>query len=212
MPRDYWDRWLTHSAEEKRKIDSFFLKEILSRGVSTILDVGSGQGRSIVSLARLGFRVTCIDYSVEAIRILREVSKESTTKHMNIVRADILSLPFRSGSFGAITSLNVMNFFLEDSQRKQVFEEMIRVLKPKGVVLVVVLSTEDHGTEIGESLGDGNYWLPEGICVHYYTLPEVRTMLQGLVIHRLKCFQSLDKSHDEPHTHSLIYALASNGL
>lgn len=209
MSRDYWDRWLDHCKDGETTIDPFFLKEVLQRGISTILDIGSGHGKKIESLAKLGFRVSCVDYSREATHILKNVSKNPSIRHMNVIRANLLSLPFRFESFGAVTSYNVMNFFLEESQRKKAFEEMIRVLKSGGIMLIVAMSSEDRGIKSGKPLGSRNYRLPGGICLHYYIRPEIEIMLKDMNVHRLTCFQTEDRSHDEPHIHSLIYALAS---
>lgn len=210
MSREFWNHWQDRLTESRIRIDSFFLKEMLQRSISTVLDIGSGSGKKIETLARLGFRITCVDYSVEASHVLHRLSQDPLIKHLNVVCADILSLPFHSSSFGAVTSFNVMNFFLNEPERRRVFKETLRVLRPGGIMLIVVMSSEDEGAKVGKSLGNRNFHLPEGICLHYFTPSEMEELLEGMTIVRFNCFESIDRTHDTPHTHSLIYVLASN--
>jgi len=208
MSREYWDNWLTRKTDYKIRVDTSFLKEMLQRGLSTVLDIGSGRGGFIKGLGKLGFRITCVDYSLQAVEYLRDVKQDPSIAHLDVVCADILSLPFHCESFGAVTSVCVMNFFLRESERENAFKEVLRVVKPGGLVFCVVMSHEDEGAKQGEQLGNRNVRLPDGICLHYYTPSEIEGLLQGR-IHEIETLHKVDTSHDTLHSHAFIRVLAS---
>ena len=210
MSREFWDQWLTDTKGTERKIDVPFLKEILQRAISTVLDVGSGRGSGVRTLAELGFSVTSVDSSLKAVHYLRQISQDSFIKSWNVVCADLLSLPFRDSSFGAVTSFNVMNFFIDESERERAFAELLRVVTPGGIILVIVLSAEDMGAKRGKPLGNGNVQLKSGMCLHHFTPTELEKMLKNTNIIELNCFQQKDTFHDPPHTHAFVRALASH--
>ena len=208
MSREYWDQWLTRRREIVR-LDMLFLKELLQRGISTLLDVGSGRGGGVKELAVLGFRITCVDSSLQSIHYLRQVSQDDEIKYMNVVCADLLSLPFHDDSFGACSSMNVMNFFTDEAERERAFAEMFRVLTPGGVALFVVISDRDEGAKNGIPLGGGNFQLSDGMCLHYYTASELERILERMNILQLDHFEKVDTTHDVPHIHRGIRVLAS---
>lgn len=207
MSRKYWDQWLTRTSQEG-KLDKYFLKELLQRNIITVLDLGSGRGNSIRKLAQLGFRVTCVDFSLQAVEYLHNIAQEPSVPCMNVVCADLLSLPFCDNAFGAVSSVNVMNFFTNESQRIRVIEEAFRVVKPGGVIFFSVISSEDEGTKIGESLGSGNFRLPDGVCLHYFTPSEIKALFKDSTIQEVTSFQREDTTHDVPHVHSFIRVIA----
>lgn len=209
MSRQYWDRWQSHVREKAPASDMPFLKELLQRGITTVLDVGSGSGISSKGMAFLGFRVTCVDYSLEAVRRLQHLAQDHDLPHLNVVCADLLWLPFRDESFGAVTASMVMNFFTDERERERAFKEVFRVLKPGGVVLLVVLSCDDEGAKTGVSLGNGNVELPDGIRLHYFTPKELEALVGDMTIREIACFQEEDTVHHTPHTHDLIRLLVS---
>ena len=75
--------------------------------------------------------------------------------------------------------------------------------------MAVVLSTEDEGSERGNPLGGGNFQLPDGKCLHYYSLSELEGLVDILCIHEVEQFHVEDTVHDVPHTHGFIRVLGS---
>lgn len=97
-----------------------------------ILDVGCGTGRGVSFLAGEGYKVTGLDYTMDMLKLCRE--KVDDTLFMNLVRGDSGSLPFSEDSFDCIISLNFLHLFLNEVQ-KDFIDEMVRVLKPNGVLI-----------------------------------------------------------------------------
>lgn len=204
---EYWDRWLATVSGEKTRLDVPFIKELLQRNITNILDVGSGRGQRIKKLAQLGFRITCVDSSLQAAYYIQKVAQHPSI-NLNIICADMRELPFRDSTFGAAISYNVLNFFVDESEREKAIKEVQRVVTPGGVVLFFVISVEDEGAQKGIDLGNQNVQLPDGMCLHYFTCHEVESVLKSVTIHEITQFTKKDTTHDTPHIHAFIRVLA----
>jgi demethylmenaquinone methyltransferase/2-methoxy-6-polyprenyl-1,4-benzoquinol methylase len=97
-----------------------------------ILDLAAGTGTSSVALTHTGARVVAVDFSEGMIA-------EGRRKHGNIefVQADIERLPFGDDEFDAVT----ISFGLRNvNDPKQALDEMYRVLKPGGRLVICEFS------------------------------------------------------------------------
>jgi SAM-dependent methyltransferase len=102
------------------------------------LDVGTGKGRFVVALARHVSKLTTVDISAEEQRFARlEAAYGGIADRIEFVLADARKLPWRAGTFDAVTSWNVFHH-LDDPAR--VFTEMLRVLKPGGKLVLADFS------------------------------------------------------------------------
>lgn len=95
---------------------------------AALLDLGCGTGRSARLLADRGYRVTGSDLSEKFL----DRSLESET--LKLIAADAMALPFPDRTFDAVSSY----CFLEHvPDVGKVLEEMIRVTKPGGTILIL---------------------------------------------------------------------------
>ena len=92
----------------------------------TILDVGCGAGFISNHFSRAGFSVTGLDISQESLQVAKRYDQSNS---VNYVHGNAYSLPFQSGSFDIITS---MDFLEHVTDPKQAIFEMARVLRPGG--------------------------------------------------------------------------------
>lgn len=106
------------------------------------LEAGAGAGRFTIELARLGARVTVGDISEEQLRLNRQKVGEAGFEGNVASREllDILDLSrFSDGSFDAVVCYGGPLSYVFD-QADRAMEEMLRVTKPGGHVLLSVMS------------------------------------------------------------------------
>lgn len=110
----------------------------------TYLDVGCGTGDIALEILRQSpqSRVVGIDPSVGMLELGREkVAAAGLSQSISLMQGDVLKLGFEAASFdGAITSFCIRNV----TRRKQALQEILRVVKPGGVLVIVEL-TEPGG-------------------------------------------------------------------
>lgn len=100
-----------------------------------VLDVACGTGDMVVSLAEQGCTVTGVDLSEEMLNIARQKIASA-----DFQIADAEHLPFADGEFDAVTcAFGVRNFV----HLEQGLNEMLRVLKPGGTMVIQELATPD---------------------------------------------------------------------
>lgn len=99
---------------------------------SRILDVGCGSGNYSLQLARLGYQVVGIDISEEMLKLAREKAQKEGFD-IRFEKQDVYALTFDSESFDGIFSMAAFEFIHEE---KQAMDEMLRVLKPGGDLII----------------------------------------------------------------------------
>lgn len=117
------------------------VKEIVRRRPSAVLDVATGTGDLAILLAKKmpEANITAVDLSEGMLSIGREkVDKAGLSDRISLSVADCLDLPFGDDMFDLITvAYGVRNF----QNLLDGYKEMYRVLKPGGMISVIVLST-----------------------------------------------------------------------
>ncbi len=99
-----------------------------------VLEVGAGSGRDSLDLAARGARPVTLDYTLEALRIIRGLARRAGVP-LDLVCADGLRMPFRDGSFDVVFHQGLMEHFRNPSP---LITENRRVLKAGGHLLVDV--------------------------------------------------------------------------
>ncbi len=100
---------------------------------SKILDVATGTGKQAFAFAKKGYDVTGIDLSEEMLKV---ASKKNKYKNVKFEVADATNMPFENNKF----DVSCVSFALHDMPltiREKVLKEMVRVTKPKGMIVIV---------------------------------------------------------------------------
>lgn len=100
---------------------------------SKILDVATGTGQQAFAFAEKGYDVTGIDLSEAMLSVAR---KKNKFRNVKFEVADATNLPFEDDSF----DISSVSFALHDMPlriREKVLKEMVRVTKPKGIIVIV---------------------------------------------------------------------------
>lgn len=115
---------------------------LIERGVrpgAALLDAGCGSGRYSIELSRRGYDVHGIDASPELLVEARRAAGTCPGPTSFSV-GNILTLPV--GGYDAILCRGVLNDFVADSDRQDVFVAFARALRPAGVLILDVREWE----------------------------------------------------------------------
>lgn len=98
----------------------------------SVLEVGCGTGSNLALYERAGCRVSGVDLSPSMLEIAR--SKLRPTADLRL--CDAADLPYENGSFDLVTAFLTLHE-MPAALRSSVFDEMIRVARPDGRLLVI---------------------------------------------------------------------------
>lgn len=104
-----------------------------------LLDVACGTGRALrqMAVAHPKLRYYGLDLSPYYLQVAREVLKD--VEHLSLVAENAESMPFRDAHFDVVTSVHLFHE-LPRNARRNVYREMLRVLRPGGLLVI-----EDSG-------------------------------------------------------------------
>lgn len=106
------------------------IKESLTgNNCNVILDIGSATGDYAMDLKNSSFEVICVDVNLRHLKIAKRKDTD-----LFVGAADASFLPFKDGSFDAITILNALRYF---SDPLLSLKECNRVLKSDGNLVLI---------------------------------------------------------------------------
>src|SRR5258708_3945367 len=139
-----WDSY--HAVDEELNPQGWWLPGLLPFLITAqarkVLDVGCGTGGDAVSLAQKDFHVTAMDYSEVALARARAKAAGAGVA-VDFRQGDMaLPFPFADEGFDAVMS-NVALHMFDNQTTRRIIGEMRRVVRPSGLLLLHVNSTED---------------------------------------------------------------------
>jgi ubiquinone/menaquinone biosynthesis C-methylase UbiE len=156
-------------------------------GAKKVLDLGNGTGRHTVYMAKNGFEVYGFDQSPEAIQSTQKwLSEEGLTAQF--MQGDMnKKLPYKDGFFDAVITVKVINHGTITSIKK-IAKEISRVLKPGGILFVVVITVKNMAKNWKEV--EPGTFIPldgreKGLIHHFFTEEELRDVFSGFEITHL---------------------------
>lgn len=128
--------------KEHTPVSLWGLKHLDIQGDDVILDVGCGGGININRMASQAKKVYGVDYSIESVKLSREVNSEYIHQgKVEILEGNVQALPFEDESFDIVTAFETI-YFWPDIEK--CFGEVKRVLKPGGIFLI---GMESNGSD-----------------------------------------------------------------
>jgi SAM-dependent methyltransferase len=178
--RAIWDDWhRTHTSASRSSnahnlVDEFV--DLLPHSEDhRILEVGCGQGREAIALARMGLAVDAIDLSPLAVALARKNAQKAGVA-ISIIEHDAAELlPYDSHRFAGVFAHLSLHYFDETTTRK-IFAELARVTMPGGGILFTVRSVHDRFYGRGDQVDD-NLFCFEGHVRGFFDKQHVRSVL-----------------------------------
>ena len=120
--------------KEHTPVSLWGLKHLNINPDDIILDVGCGGGINIKRMAENAKKVYGIDYSIESVKLSKEVNEKLINEgKVEIREGNVKSLPFEDNTFDIVTAFETV-YFWPDIEK--CFGEVKRVLKPGGTFLI----------------------------------------------------------------------------
>jgi SAM-dependent methyltransferase len=130
--------------DETAQRDAQFIHDQLGlRDGANVLDVGCGDGRHAIELAKLGLHVTGLDNSL-AMLLAAAAHKEAAgidDKHVTFMHGDMRRLP-RDREFEAVICVGTTFGYFEEEQNRQCLQEMFDRLAVGGRLLLHVFNRD----------------------------------------------------------------------
>ena len=191
-----WDRVFTETPDRFGSEPSLSAKmaaeafKRLHAGDLDVLDLGSGAGRDALFFAQNGMHVVALDFSHAALEALgRSARSLGLSEHVQTVQHDVREpLPFSDSVFDACYShmLYCMDFTF--AELSQLSAEVKRVLRPGGIQVYTVRTTEDPDFGTGTHRGEQIYE-DEGFVLHFFDRGMVERLATGFRVLEVREFE-----------------------
>lgn len=176
-----------------------FLPEYIERlapnltSSSTILDAGTGEGRNLKLIAELPGKLYAVDGSETALSKI----PDSFRKRIKVQQAMLDNLPFENDTLDLIFGIDIFETL---PNIQEVLIEVVRVLKPGGIIICNIPSEEDkiYGIDMEHSEDDGEAFLYQNKYYYkFYSPREVESMFKeaGMRIIEGKRCEWIEKAH-----------------
>ena len=157
--------------------------EFAAADVGTVLELGAGQGRDTLYLARRGFQVHALDYAVEGIEAIEaKADTKGLGDRVTVGLHDVRQLlPFADAAFDASYSHMLLCMALTTPELERLVGDLRRVLRPGGHVVYTVRTTGDVHYGAGVAHGDDMYE-HGGFVVHFFDRTLIERLSDGFVL------------------------------
>jgi len=176
----------TEPSDPARKAAEIFKKG----GLTRILELGSGQGRDTLFLARNGFQVYALDYSTKGLEaIVKKAQELGLQEYIKTKVHDVRNpLPFVDECFDGCFSHMLYCMALTTAELQFLSGEIRRVLRPRGINIYTVRHTGDPHYQTGIHRGEDMYER-EGFIVHFFSKGKVELLAEGYKIISIEKFE-----------------------
>ena len=141
-----------------------------------VLDAGCGDGKTTELIAKK-CEVVGSDFSREALESLR-VQRPSLNK-VDLVECELTDLPFESEKYDAVACVHALSH-MYCHERVRVADELVRVVRPGGVLFVEGFGKGDLRFGEGSKIEEGTFLRGNGIATHYFEEKEIPRLFRTL--------------------------------
>jgi tellurite methyltransferase len=165
------------------------IPKIISQG--NVLDVGVGEGRNALFLAKKGFEVTGVDVSKEAVDKFLKFAKDKKLDVKGIV-SDFVDFKFNQ-KYDVIISVATLHL-ISKNKVIDTIKKIKQHTKPNGINLLTVFTTKDIGFKEYPSL-------------YFFDENELKELYKDWQILEYKNYTK-EETHGKPHKHYICVLIA----
>ena len=176
-------------------IDIYLLDQVLKglfKPHFKILDAGCGEGRNLVYFVRNGYQVYGIDKNEDSIQMLKHLINTNNKEYLRgrFIVGNVSEMPYKSHEFDAIISSAVLHFAENKDHFLEMLREMVRVLKPGGILFARMATDVGMKEEI-KPIGDGKYFLPDGSVRFLLTKELLKEIMSLFKLEFIEAFKTV---------------------
>ena len=151
---------------------------------SKIVEYGCGYGRLLNLLDLEGFKnLLGFDFAPNMI-----ARGKNSYPHLELLHAESGKVPIENSSSDVVILSTILCCMVEKKQQTELIEEVLRILKPKGVLYLSDFLLSDHPRYADKYL-EGIYTTSEGITVRHHS---TRWIMQLLEKFNIQWFEQFD--------------------
>ncbi len=172
-----------------------YLKRRPRRGYA--LDLGSGDGRIALHLARIGFHVTAIDISSVGIeKMVLKAQAQGIADRISGIVSSVTDWNYPREHFDLVVAVTCLDHLTEDSL-PSMRDRILLCLRDHGALFVEVMTTDDPGFS-----GEGPRSELADQIRHYFRPNELlRLFMQDVRLLKYEQTSEWDYDHGLPHVH-----------
>ena len=158
--------------EKEYNLDRWYkealLREIPATDNLLIMDAGCGEGKTVHSIYNKNYFYHLLDISPNALNLSKNKFKQSSY-NAEYVSGSIFEFPIRSNSYDIVLSIGILEHFTED-QHRELYDEMVRIIKPGGKIITLVPNRKAYFYTIGKWYAQKNGFWEFGYEEPFYSL------------------------------------------
>ena len=142
-------------------VDIYILDQILKNRYKKgdqILDAGCGNGRNLKWFYQSDFEIYGADTNKERLNSCKDLYPKQKD---NFIEASVEQMPFESNSFDHVICIAVLHFANDLNHYLRMFEELLRILKPQGSLIIRTATNIGIKNQVQE-MSNGVFNLPDG--------------------------------------------------
>lgn len=185
------------------------LKEVLKYAPKgAALDIGAGEGRNSIFLAKNGFKVEAIDKIKEGLKKCKNLAEKYKLPIKTEV-VDVKKFKFEKNKYSLILAIASLDF-LKFSEIKKIIPKIKKSLKRNGILYLVIFSTKDPAfkrcKENFKMIEKNSFYLPKlKTYRHFFTKKELLTLFENPQLKE-------GKIKDTNHCHEIIKVIYKKGV
>ncbi len=180
-----------------------FVKSSKRRGKA--LDLGCGDGRNALFLAKMAYNVTGVDVSKVAVKKLDSIAGEKNlSRFLETVHSDARDFNYPINSYDLVVAVTLFDH-IPKNDLAPLFEKVAKSIKTDGILFTKVHTIKDPGRANGSDKASELSWAIQ----HYFEPNELREILEKefKIIKYLE-YDDQDNTHGRPHFHNFAVSIA----